>query len=184
MNEKETQKKRNTEKKQIVFAIDKQIAKALSLVKSKESSRYAIESIYVNKETKEIVATDGRHLLIVTMKSEGFFNDILETGLYDIIGANLLEKNINNADIHFPIYQDAVPKTKEVYKGSALRGIINCIIGKQVYIDIWRFESVLKILDKISSEWIFTNEAPNRPVLMEAETISYKIKYIMMCYTP
>ena len=178
--------KKKADKKKIQTAsIDKQLARALVLTKSKESSRYSIRDIFFNRDTKEIVATDGRSLLVLIAKPSGFFMDIfdLETGLYEIIENRLLRRDVEIKDIIFPKYQDAIPKTNQVCTGNALKGIIDCIIKNQVYIDIWRFEAVLKILNKFNSEWIFTNESPNGPVLMETSTLNYDIKYVMMCYS-
>jgi len=165
--------------------INKDIAKAFTLTKAKEKRRYALNNVYFDAETKELVVSNGTSLIIITIKPTGLGFEIytLETGLYDIVGDRLFKKE-KAEEMIFPKYQDIVPETKEVCSGKALRGIIDCMIKKQVYIDIWKFGAVLKILDKISCNWIFSNMSPTSPVLMETENVSYKIKYIMMPYNP
>jgi len=177
-NEKSKKKKTKT-----IATIDKKIARALFLTKAKTSSRYPISNVYFNSETKELVATDGKSMLIVVIKPIGILVETcrLETGLYTILENKLLRSDNQNKT--FPKYQDMIPKAKEICSGEALFGIIDCMIKNKVYINIWRFGTVLKILNKISQYgWVFTNESPNHPVMMEFEDDSYQIKYIMMYY--
>jgi len=170
------------EVKKNITVIDKKIARALFLTKAKKDGRYDLSSVYFNNETKEIVATDAKSMLIVAIKSTGLLveYDKLETGLYNIFGDVLVRKD--NQDSSFPKYQDVIPKSsKEICSDNILDGLIDCMIKNKTYINIWEYVSVLKILDRMPfNKWVFINESPKCPVLIESENAFYKIKYILM----
>lgn len=168
-------------KLQIKVVIDKWLARALSLTKGVMRT-YSIDCIYFNAKEKELVATNGHTLLVVKFKPAGSLLVLnLEEGLYDIIGETLLLKEDINQETTFPKYQKIIPTgAKEICHGHTLSGVIDCMIKNQVYLDVWRFASVLRILNNLSLWWTFTNNSPVEPVMMEAENSKYHIKYVIM----
>lgn len=157
------------------------VSKALFLSKAKRSVKYAIDTIFFNAETKELVATDGKAMLIVKIKStEGLLPFNLEAGFYDVFGEVLL-KSDRDVDSKFPNdYESIIPTSEKICSGSILSGIIHCMIKQQVCLDIWKYEGVLKILNKNFSDWFFINVSNKLPVMMEAENVKHNIKYIIM----
>jgi len=177
--------KKVKEKLNTKAVIDKNLARALALTLRKESSRFTIGNVFVNAESKEIVATDGCSLLVIKPKLSGLVPSALlnlEAGLYDIVGDILLRKEVEMKDICFPEYQDilAVAVAEQVYEGSILRGLIICMAKNQVAVDVWRYERVLKVLDKYSCNWAISNKDPASFVLMKSSSSNYDVKYIVM----
>ena len=176
-----TEKKKSKKRKpQTKAAIEKWLARALLLTKAKTVVSYAMDIIRFDAEAKVFVATDGRALLAVKIKSTGAllpFN--LETGFYDILGETLLK---SDREGRFPDYKSVMPEAEKVCSGDMLYGLVDCMIKQRVYLDIWKYKSVLNILDKHFSDWVFTNAGKDRPVMMEADSDKYNVKYIIMPY--
>jgi len=182
MSKEKSKSKEEKQERRITAIVDKQLGRALSLSTARNDGRYTLDFIYFNSNDKVLVATNARAMLIVFPKPRGSLTEIyeLETGLYEITNGRLFK--IDREDINFPKYQGIVPKAKQICTGEALRGIIQCMIENKVYVNIWKFAKVLRILDKYSPDWIFTNNSPEEPVMMETENGFYKIQYIMMPY--
>ena len=159
--------------------LEKWLARALSLTMGRDSN--TLDVIRFDAKTNELAATDGRALLVVKIKSAGTllpFN--LEDGLYDLLGETLI-KSDRNRDSRFPNYANVIPfEAKEICAGDILYKILDCMTKQQVCLDIWKYESTLKTLDKFSSSWVFTNESNTSPVMMEADNEKYNVKYIIM----
>lgn len=173
--------KKKKQKPKTRAAIEKWLARVLLLTQAKTQSSWVIDVVKFNAETKELVATDGKAMLIVKIKSTGTllpFN--LETGFYDVFGEILL-KSDRDVDCRFPDYKGVIsPNVKKVCSGDLLSGIIECMIKQQVYLDIWKYEKVLRILDKHFSYWVFAANESSQPAVMEADSDKYNIKYIIM----
>jgi len=189
MTKKKKQKSKKLQTKAVIekklqtkAVIEKWLARALSLSVRDKMRSFNIEGVYFNADEKELVATDGRAMLIVKIKISGVLIPLdLETGLYDVIGDTLLKKDIEQEKINFPNYQTALPSNaNKVCGGDILWGIIDCMIKNNVYLNIWRYANVLRILDKLALNWTFTNDAPLLSVLMEADSNQYNIKYVIM----
>ena len=161
--------------------LEKWLARALSLTMGRDSN--TLDVIRFDAKTNELAATDGRALLVVKIKSAGTllpFN--LEDGLYDLLGETLI-KSDRDRDSRFPNYSSVISlETKESCTGDLLYGIIDCMIKQKVYLDIWKYKGILNLLDKQFSDWVFTNEGHDRPVMMEADSDKYNVKFIIMPY--
>lgn len=156
------------------------LARALFLTKAKKQTSWVIDVIRFNAETQELVATDGRVLLVVKIKSTGVLLPFdLETGFYEIFGETLLKADKTD-NPRFPDYKSVMPEGDVICTGSILDGIIICMIKQEAFIDIWRYESILKILNKFSSDWVFMSVNKSHPIMMEASNSKYNVKYVMM----
>ena len=171
--------KSKKEKRVTRASLEKWLARALSLTIGKDST--TIDVIRFDAKKKELAATDGRVLLVVKIKSAGTllpFN--LEDGFYDLLGGTLIKSERDKAS-RFPNYVNVIPfEKKEICAGDILYKILDCMTKQQVCLDIWKYESTLKTLDKFSSSWVFTNESNTSPVMMEADNEKYNVKYIIM----
>jgi len=179
-----TKKKKSQKLKlQTKATIDKNLARALSLTIAGEMITYTISAVYFNAKEKELVATDGRNLLIVKVKPKGLLSITLdlEEGLYDIIGNILIKNDMKQNKVKFPPYRKAVPiKPKEICNGDILHGLLDCITKNQIHLDIWKFTPVLKTLDKLSPFWNFANNSSIEPIIMKYENNDYVVEYVMM----
>jgi hypothetical protein len=176
------EKKKKEKKFQTKVVIEKWLARALFLVKAKTSMSYSMDTIRFEAKTQTLVVTDGKVLLAVTIKSTGIllpFN--LETGFYDVLGETLL-KSDRDVNHRFPDYKSVMPQSEKICAGDMLYGIIDCMIKQQVYLDIWKYKNILNILDKHFSDWVFTNGGNDKPVMMEANSDKYNVKFIIMPY--
>jgi len=175
-----SEKKKKKQKLQTRASIEKWLARALLLTKAKSVVSYTIDVIRFNAKAKELISTDGRSMLVVKIKQSGTllpFN--LETGFYDVLGETLL-KSDRDVNSRFPDYESVIPTGEKVCSGDILSGIVECMIKQQVSLDIWKYESVLKTLNKHFSDWVFTNVSNVLPVMMEADSDKYNVKYVVM----
>jgi len=180
-----TKKKKQEPKLQTKANIKKWLARVLFLTLG-EMKTWMVEAVYFNAKEKELVATDGSALFIAKIKPFGVLIPLnLENGLYDVVGDMLIKREDDeNEERGFVNYRGVLPtKTKAVCSGYILEGIIKCMIGNKVYIDIWKYAPVLKILDKLALNWSFFNNSPLEPVLIEADCNEYNLKYIIMPVT-
>ena len=172
------------DKFQTTAMIDKHLARALSLTKSLQDTKsYVMSKVYYDREKRELVATDGRIILIVKLKESGsLFSLKIDTGLYRVVGDLLVraEEEEQKQKLRFPKYESVMIKSNPVCHGDLLYSLLGCIIKRQVKVDIWRYENILKVLDKMSSYWSFTNESPSSVVMMEANTTKFDITFIVM----
>jgi len=175
-------KSKKKQKPKTRINIESWLARALTLAKSKSPVNWRINCVLFNAETKELVATNGHCMLIVKTKPGGTivpFN--LEPGLYEILDDVLLKREEEQGkEIKFPEYQSIIVESDARCSHNILYGIIICMIKQGMFVDIWKYENILKVLNKFSSDWIFTNVNENRPMMMEADTSRYNVKYIMM----
>lgn len=177
-----TKKKKEAKRKlQTKATIKKWLARVLFLTKG-EMKTWMIGAVYFNAKEKELVATDGKALFIAKIKPSGVLIPLnLENGLYDVVGDILIKREDDDEKRKFVNYQGVIPtKTKAVCSGYILDGIIKCMIENKVYLDIWKYTPVLKILDKLALDWSFFNNSPLELVLMEADCNEYNFKYIIM----
>lgn len=188
MTKKKEQKKQQKPKLQIKAIIDKNLARALSLTVAGKMINYTISAVYFNAKEKELVATDGKVLLVVKIKPAGLLSITLnlEEGLYNVIGNMLIKNDIEQNEIKFPSYQKIIPvKPKKICNGDILHGLLDCIVKNQIHLDIWKFAPVLKTLDRVSHFWEFFNNSSIEPIVMEFENNDYFIRCVMMpCPTP
>ena len=172
------------EKFQTTATIDKRLARALSLTKSLQDSKsYVLSKVYYDREKRELVSTNGQIILIVKLKKSGsLFSLKINTGLYRVVGDLLIraEEEEQKQKLRFPKYENVMIKSNPVCNGDLLYSLLDCIIKRQVKVNIWRYENVLKILDKMSSYWSFTNEYPSSVVMMETSTNKFDIVFMMM----
>jgi len=182
MSKREVKKKK--EKFQTTATIDKRLARALSLTKSLQDTKsYVMSKVYYDKEKRELVSTDGRIILIVKLKESGsLFSLKINTGLYRVAGDLLIraEEEEQRQEKCFPRYENVTIKSNPVCHGDLLYSLLDCIIKRQVKVDIWKYENVLKVLDKMSSYWSFTNESPSSVVMMETSTNKFDIVFMIM----
>jgi len=170
-------------KLQMKAIIDKDLARALSLVITGKMVRYNISAVYFNAKEKELVATDGNVLLVIKIKPTGLLSTTLglEGGFYDVKGDMLIRNDMNQKEINFPNYQKVIPvKPKEICSGDILCGLLDCMVKNQIHLDIWKFAPVLRTLSRISEFWSFANNSSMEPVVMESKNFNYIIKYVMM----
>lgn len=165
----------------LVDIIGPKLTKALIMTLKKENGRYAINHISFNRKTQEFIATDGRTMLIVKIKSTlieaGPFSK-LETGLYEIVN-NYLYKN--DKEQKFPNPLNIIPPMDiDICTGYLRENLLWCMLKKQTYVVIWDYISVIKILDKVSSIWYFYNESYDRPMAMRCECKVGKVVYLIM----
>jgi len=174
--------KKKKEKVYKEIVIERWLARALLLSKTETSVSLRMDVVHYNAKADELVATDGRALLIVKMKPiEALIPIKLAEGDYGIYGDRLIQKGADRKENVFPEYQKIVPvKAKVICSGDIFNGIIECMVKGQVYLNIWKYASVLKILSGFSPSWVFTNDDPVQPVMMEADDSKYDIKYIIM----
>jgi len=167
--------------------LDKPIIRALKSILPKNASRYAIDLVYVDKDKEEIVATDGRQLLLIkrddTQPGHLIRNGELRTGLYTIVGTDTLCQQDN--DSIFPDYHPVIPSTaKFICKNNDfLDGIIQCIATAQVGIKVFAFAKTLKALNALGATWKFFNDSPDKPVLMTATQSGCIIQSVIMPFT-
>jgi len=174
--------KRQKEKPNTKAIIDKWLARILTLTKAETSVSFRIDVIHFDAKKGELAATDKRTLFIAKVKPSGVLIPLnLETGIYDIVSNMLIKRETIEEEIAFPPYQSIIPvKAKEICFNNILDGIVECMIKGQIYLNIWKYATVLKILNGFSKNWIFANDSPTQPVMMEAEDDKYNIKYIIM----
>jgi len=167
----------------IRFTIDKSLARALSLTKGGPNSHYMEQSLDVARVTEkgEIITTNRCSLLVVTpIKDNRLLLSNIQQGLYDIVGDTFLK--IDKEEFIFPDcvqFISTKPKLLGTSIISLLSDILTYMIKSQTKINIWRFENVLKILNKYNS-WTFYGDSPHTHILMECETFQYNIKYVVM----
>jgi len=181
---KKKQRKKNEQKPKLQTRanIKKWLARVLFLTKG-EMQTWVVDRIYFNAKEKELVATDGRALFIAKIKPSGILTPLnLENGLYDVVGDMLIKREDDENDKrNFVNYKGVVPtETKVICSDCILRGVLKCMVKNKVYIDIWKYSPVLKILDKLALDWNFFNNSPAEPVLMETDCNEYNLKYIIM----
>ncbi len=177
--------KKKTEKTKQITIIKHEIARLLALTKAKEKTRYLLNKIYFDNKTNELMATNGRNMIIIICKPTGLIIEThkLETGFYDIAENRLFK---NKQEGNFPKYQNLIPKGDIIYTGNVFTGIFITMIKSKKILnifgdnDIKGIETILKILNEISTEWSFTSPTTISPVLIEMENKEYKIKYITM----
>ncbi len=173
-------KKKQKPKLQTRATINKDLARILFLTKGVMKT-LTVDVIYFNAKEKELVVTDGSALFIAKIKPSGTLIPLnLENGLYDIV-SNMLIRRDDDKQNNFPRYKGVIPtKTKAVCSGYILDIIIKGMIENKVYLNVWKYLPVLKILNKIASYWEFFNNSSLEPVLMEADCNEYNFKYIIM----
>ena len=171
-------------KLQTKVVVEKWLARALFLTKVETMmARFTIDAVHYDAKEMELAATDGIALLVVKIKPEGMLIPLnLETGFYDVVGDMLLKKDVVDNKREFPNYQEIIPmESKEVCANFLLlEGIVDCMVKNQVHLNIWKYENVLKILNRNFNYWSFVNESPVTPVLMKADNSKYDVKYIIM----
>ena len=174
--------KKQKEKPLTKAVIDKWLARALFLTRAKTSVISRINVVHFDAERKELVATDKRTLLIAKVKPSGVLIPLnLKAGNYDVVSNMLIRRKSVKEEIVFPSYQSILSTiTKEICCNNILDGIVECMIKGQVYLNIWKYAPVLRILSGFSDSWVFTNDSPAQPVMMEADSDKYNIKYIIM----
>ena len=173
--------KKQKEKPLTKAVIDKWLARALFLTRAETSVSLRIDVVHFDAERKELAATDKRTLLIAKVNPSGVLIPLnLKAGNYDVVSNMLIRRKHVGEEIVFPQYQSIIPTAKEICCNNILDGIVECMVKGQVYLNIWKYATVLRILNGFSDSWVFSNDSPIQPVMMEADDDKYNIKYIIM----
>lgn len=127
--------------------------------RAKESTRYAISAILVEKDC--IVATDGRRLHWVNI------NHPFEEGLYDVVKCtrSYIFLKPHDGKLKFPRWRDIVPKHKIYFTASAIESAYVGLGGKNIAIKIGFLQNVL---EEYEVSEIYIGE-PDRPIYVKRD---------------
>jgi len=176
--------------------LNTQITRIMKHILPTSSTRYALNSVYIDIERKEIAVTNGRELLVLSecteLKNVSLPNVAdMTTGLYQLNGCVLCPTESSKP---FPTYHDNILSEScrvfDTCKGIQ-SGIIQLMVTKQIGIDVFCMDKSIRALQAISPRWTFyyTTSLPTEKIpytqytiMAQTEALSYKIQHIYRGY--
>jgi hypothetical protein len=150
---------------------------------AKQSSRHDLDKIHIDSKRQEIVASNGRQLLIIDFGTEKsiFKAGKPITGLYSPLDRKYLVRRpgIGNY-VDYPSVIPDISMATPVYEGDLCTGFARLTALPDIILEVLNYANVIQALAALCNNWKFYGGTPHKPIVVISDMPYLNIKYLMM----